>query len=140
MTLNPYLSFNTECREAFEFYRAVFGGEFITLQTFRDAPKELEVNEEDLDRIMHVSLPIGSSVLMGSDVCTSFGPPRVAGNNFSLCYGAETRTHADQVFAKLSDGGKVIMPMEDVFWGSYYGKCIDKFGISWDIISDHTQE
>ncbi len=139
MTLNPYLSFNNECQEAFEFYRSVFGGEFITIQTFRDAPKEFEVQEEDLDRIMHVSLPIGSSVLMGSDVCTSFAPPRVAGNNFSLCYGAETKTHADQVFAKLSDGGKIIMPMGDVFWGSYYGKCTDKFGITWDIMSEHTQ-
>ncbi len=139
MTLNPYLSFNNECQEAFEFYRAVFGGEFITFQTFRDAPAELEVQEEDLNRIMHVSLPIGSSVLMGSDVCTSFAPPRVAGNNFSLCYRAESRAHAEQVFTKLSNGGKVIMPMGDVFWGSYYGKCTDKFGITWDIMSEHTQ-
>ena len=140
MTLNPYLTFNNECQEAFEFYRSVFGGEFITVQTFRDAPADLEVNEEDLDRIMHVSLPIGSNVLMGSDVCTSFAPPRVAGNNFSLCFEAESRTHADEIFAKLSDGGKVIMPLGDVFWGSYYGKCIDKFNITWDIMSDHTQE
>ena len=140
MTLNPYLTFNDNCREAFEFYRSIFGGEFMNISTFREAPEDLGVAEEDLDRIMHVSLPIGSSVLMGSDTCSSFGPPRVAGNNFSLCFGADSRLHADEVFDKLSDGGKIVMPMGDVFWGSYYGKCTDKFGITWDILAEHSQE
>lgn len=140
MTLNPYLTFNDNCREAFEFYRSIFGGEFINISTFREGPKEMGIDEEDLDRIMHVSLPIGSSVLMGSDTCSSFGPPRVAGNNFSLCFEADSRLHADEVFDKLSNGGKTIMPMGDVFWGSYYGKCTDKFGITWDILAEHAQE
>ncbi len=74
---------------------------------------------------------------MGSDTCDSFGPPRIMGNNFSLCFNANSRTQANEVFAKLSNGGKVVMPMQDAFWGSYYGKCIDKFGITWDILSDH---
>lgn len=140
MTLNPYLTFNNDCREAFEFYRSVFGGEFMTISTFREAPEDLGVAEEDLDRIMHVSLPIGSGVLMGSDTCSSFGPPRVAGNNFSLCFETGEKSHADAIFAKLSNGGKVMMPMGEVFWGSYYGKCTDKFGITWDIMACHTQE
>ena len=140
MALNPYLTFNDNCREAFEFYRSIFHGEFMNISTFREAPEDLGVAEEDLDRIMHVSLPIGSSVLMGSDTCSSFGPPRVAGNNFSLCFGADSRLHADEVFDKLSDGGKIVMPMGDVFWGSYYGKCTDKFGITWDILAEHSQE
>ena len=140
MSLNPYLTFNANCREAFEFYRSVFGGEFMNISTFREAPEDLGVDEEDLDGIMHVSLPIGSSILMGSDSCSSFGPPRIAGNNFSLCFEADNRPHADKIFAKLSDGGKVVMPMGDVFWGSYYGKCTDKFGITWDILAEHLQE
>ncbi len=138
MTLNPYLHFNGECREAFEFYSSVFGNEFIRISTFREGPEEMEIADEDLDRIMHVSLPIGSNVLMGSDTCSSFGPPPKVGNNFSLCYNADSRKHADEIFSKISDGGKVVMPMGDVFWGSYYGKCIDKFGITWDILSDHS--
>ena len=138
MTLNPYLHFNGECREAFEFYSSVFGNEFIGISTFREGPEEMEIADEDLDRIMHVSLPIGSNVLMGSDTCSSFGPPPKVGNNFSLCYNADSRKHADEIFSKISDGGKVVMPMRDVFWGSYYGKCIDKFGITWDILSDHS--
>ncbi len=140
MSLNPYLTLNGDCQEAFELYRSVFGGEFMTCQTFREAPEDLDIAEEDLDRIMHVSLPIGDSVLMGSDTCDSFGPPRIMGNNFSLCFNANSRTQADEVFAKLSNGGKVVMPMQDAFWGSYYGKCIDKFGITWDILSDHVKE
>ena len=140
MALNPYLHFNGECREAFEFYSSVFGGEFITLMTFQEGPKDLDIADEDLDRIMHVSLPIGSSVLMGSDTCSSFGPPPKVGNNFSLCFNADSRQEADKIHERLSDGGKVVMPMGDVFWGSYYGKCIDKFGITWDIITEHTQQ
>ena len=69
MILNTYLTFDDNCREVFEFYRSIFGGEFETLMTFRDGPEDMNVAEEELDRIMHVSLPIGSSVLMGSDSC-----------------------------------------------------------------------
>ena len=69
MALNTYLTFEDNCREAFEFYRSVFGGEFTYISTFREGPeemKEMEIPEDHLDRIMHVSLPIGNSVLMGS--------------------------------------------------------------------------
>ena len=81
---------------------------------------------------MHVSLPIGSGVLMGSDR-GSFGPPIVTGNNFSLSVAPDSKEEADSLFAKLSDGGQVTMPMQDMFWGSYYGMCTDKFGINWMI-------
>ncbi len=140
MKINTYLWFNENCLEAFEYYKSVFGGEFSSLMTYRDGPDDLPVAEEDLDRIMHVSLPIGSSVLMGSESCSSLGPPRVMGNNFSLCFEAESKAHADEIFAKLTTGGKVLYPMEDAFWGAYYGKLTDKFGINWDIIAEHTQE
>ena len=140
MALNTYLTFEDNCREAFEFYRSIFGGEFTFISTFREGPEDMEIPEEDLDRIMHVSLPIGNSVLMGSDSSSAFCPPLVAGNNFSLSFEAESKEHADAVFAKLSDGGAVSMPMADAFWGAYFGACTDKFGINWQVLAEQSQD
>ena len=133
MSLNTYLTFESNCREVFEFYRSVFGGEFATVSTFREGPPDIGIPEEDLDRIMHVSLPIGSSVLMGSDSSSVFGPPPVAGNNFYISFSAETREEADARFAKLSECGEVEMEMQDMFWGAYFGSLKDKFGIKWQV-------
>ena len=130
MQINTYLTFQDNCRQAFEFYRSVLGGEFTDIQSFRDGPPDMGVAETELDLLMHVSLPIGSGVLMGSDR-GSFGPPLATGNNFSLSIQPDSKEEADSLFAKLSDGGQVTMPMQDVFWGSYYGMCTDKFGINW---------
>ena len=130
MSLNIYLTFEGNCREAFDFYRAVFGGEFQAFQTFAQGPEDMQVAEEENDNVMHVSLPVGDSVLMGSD-SSSFGPPLAVGNNFSISIEGESREHCDEVFAKLSDGGTVTMPLEEMFWGSYYGMLTDKFGINW---------
>ena len=133
MTLDTYLNFNGNCKEVFEFYRSVFSGEFSNISTFSDGPHDMGVAEEDLDQILHVSLPIGSSVLMGSDMPSNFGPPRVFGNNFSISVSPESREEADRLFAELSEGGAVIMPIQDVFWGAYFGALTDKFGINWQI-------
>ena len=137
MTLTMYLTFEDNCREAFEYYRSIFGGEFRDIQAFRDGPGDVKVPEDELDRIMHVSLPIGSSVLMGSDTSAAFGPPPTMGDNFAISFEAESRERADEVFAKLSDGGSVRMPMEEAFWGGYFGSCTDRFGINWQVIADH---
>ena len=75
MTLSIYLHFNGNCREAFDFYRSVFGGDFDVLQTFGDGPADMGVPDDERDNIMHVSLPVGTSVLMGSDVPSTFGSP-----------------------------------------------------------------
>ncbi len=131
MTLNIYLTFDGNCREVFEFYRSVFGGEFSIVQTFGDGPPDMGVPEDEQDRIMHVSFPIGSSVLMGSDTVTGFGPPGVKGDNFSVSCATQSREETDELFAKISEGGTVTMPLADMFWGSYFGSCTDKFGIKW---------
>ncbi|MCE2501688.1 MAG: VOC family protein [Dehalococcoidia bacterium] len=132
MNLNAYLHFNDNCREAFEFYRSVFGGEFAIITTFADGPADMPpLPENEKDRIMHVSLPIGSATLMGSDTCTPFGPPPVAGNNFSISISADTREETDRAFALLAEGGNVAMPPQDMFWGAYFGMCTDKFGVNW---------
>ena len=130
MHINTYLTFQDNCRQAFEFYRSVFGGEFTDIQSFRDGPPDMGVAEAELDLLMHVSLPMGSGVLMGSDR-GSFGPPITAGNNFSLSIHPDSKQEADSLYAKLSDGGQAMMPLQDVFWGAYYGMCTDKFGINW---------
>ena len=130
MSLSTYLTFDGNCREAFEFYRSVFGGEFTEFQTFGDGPPDMPVAEEEKNRVMHVALPIGSSILMGSDT-SSFAPPHAAGNNFSLSIDVESRERCDELCAKLSAGGAVIMPLQEMFWGAYFGQWTDRFGINW---------
>lgn len=135
MSLSTYLTFDGNCREAFEFYRSVFGTEFVVLTTFAEAPEDMEVPEAHKDKVMHVTLPVGSSVLMGSDNDPS-GPPVVVGNNFSISVDIEGRQESDDLIGKLSDGGTVTMPMQETFWGSYFGTCTDKFGVNWMVSCD----
>ncbi|EJG00248.1 MULTISPECIES: VOC family protein [Flavobacterium] len=138
--VNPYLMFNGTCEEAFLFYRSVFGGDFPYIGKFKDAPaEEGEVlSEEALNRIMHVSLPIGNSILMGSDTHPRYGDVGF-GDNFSVSINAESREEADKIFNGLSAGGKVEMPMNDTFWGSYFGMFKDKFGINWMVSFDKNE-
>ncbi len=132
MSLNPYLHFSDNCREAFEHYRSAFGGDFQVLQTFADGPEGMPVAEGDKDKVMHVSLPIGESVLMGSDTPSSDeAPTLLAGNNVHVAYSPASSEQADAQFARLAEGGDVTMPLEDQFWGSYFGSCTDKFGVHW---------
>ncbi len=131
MPLNPYLHFDGNCRDVFDFYRSVFGGEFLIFQTFGDGPPDMGVPEGDRDKIMHVTLSIGDDVLMGSDVPSNFGPPRDIGNNISLSYHTQSKEETGDLFAKISDGGSVMMQPQEMFWGAYLGACTDKFGISW---------
>jgi len=138
--VNPYLMFNGTCEEAFLFYRSVFGGDFPYIGKFKDAPaEEGEVlSEEALNRIMHVSLPIGNSILMGSDTHPRYGDVGF-GDNFSVSINAESREEADKIFNGLSAGGKVEMPINDTFWGSYFGMFKDKFGINWMVSFDKNE-
>ena len=140
MTLSIYLNFDGNCRDAFEFYRSVFGSDYIHISTFSEGPDDMPVSEEEKDRIMHVSLPIGSSVLMGSDTSPSFSPPHQAGNNFSVSCHPESREETDRLFTAMSAGGTVTMPLSDQFWGSYFGACVDKFGIPWQFNHDIMNE
>ena len=136
MTINTYLTFGGDCRAAFEFYRSIFGGDFLVMQTFGDGPDDMGAPEEAKDLIMHVTLPLGDGVLMGSDTIEQFSPAPVTGTNFSLSVTADSKERADELFAKLADGGRVTMAQQDTFWGSYFGSCIDRFGIGWMISHD----
>jgi len=140
MTLSPYLTFDGECAAAFDFYKNVFGGDFTMKSTFAEGPPDMGVPEGEKDRIMHVSLPVGDNVLMGSDTTSTHGGPLQVGNNFSISYSAPSREAADRVFAALSDGGETVMAMQDTFWNAYFGLCTDKFGVSWMVNFDLTGE
>ncbi|MCG8507477.1 MAG: VOC family protein [Sphingomonadales bacterium] len=137
--LNTYLTYDGNAREAFDFYKSVFGGEYMAFMTYADGPDDMQVADEYKDKVMHVSLPIGESVLMASDHVPGFGPPLTSGNNFSISIAGQSREHCDDLFAKLSEGGEVKMPMQDTFWGAYFGMWTDRFGINWMINYDLPQ-
>lgn len=130
--VEPYLMFDGNCREAFDFYRSVFGGEFCGMFQFKDAPKEIEVKEADRDRIMHMALPIGQDThLMGSDI--GHGMPFNPGDNIHLSLSIDDIDKAKRIYKELSTGGKIIMPLEKTFWAELYALFTDKFGINWMI-------
>lgn len=137
-TTNTYLNFNGNCEEAFNFYKSVFGGEFTYIGRFGEMPPsdEFPVSEADKNKVMHVSLPTGSSVLMGSDNGEQYESTFVKGNNFSVSINADSREEADKLFSGLSAGGQATMPMSDTFWGAYFGMFTDKFGINWMVNYD----
>jgi PhnB protein len=136
--VNPYLVFNGNCEQAFLFYQSVFGGEFPFLGKFKDMPVDDNfppVSEEEADRIMHVTLPIGDTVLMGSDSTSQSGDV-VVGNNITVSINTASKVEANSIFNGLSAGGTIIMPMTYTFWGAYFGMFTDKFGINWMVNFD----
>lgn len=139
-SVNPYLSFTDNCEEAFNFYRSVFGGEFDMVMRFKDVPAEYQSAEDDGNKIMHMSLPIGhGTMLMGSDTPAGMGP-LTTGNNFAVTINAESEAEASRLFKGLSAGGQVTMPLEKQFWGDYFGMFTDKFGIQWMVSYAYNQQ
>lgn len=137
--INPYLTFKGNCEEAFNHYKSVFGGDFPYVGRFGDMPPQEgqpEMPDEAKNLIMHISLPIGDSTLMGSDTGGEWAKDYKQGNNITVSVNADSKEHADKVYAGLSDGGQQSMPMSDTFWGSYFGMCTDKFGINWMVSWD----
>lgn len=133
--INPYLNFNGNTEEAFNFYKAAFGGEFTAVMRYKDTEGCEKMPEEEQNMLMHISLPIGSTILMGTDMPKSMEQVTF-GTNSSLCVSVESREEADRIFKALSQGGKVTMPMEDMFWGDYFGSFFDKYGVQWMISFD----
>ena len=134
-TVNIYLTFDGNCKEAFEYYKSIFGGEFQSESTFGEMPPQEgmpPITDDYKDRIMHVSLPISSeTILMGSDKGGGWGPDLTIGNNFSISVNPASKEEADRIFGGLSEGGTVTMPLAATFWGAYFGMLTDKFGINW---------
>lgn len=139
-TVNAYLAFEGNCETVFNFYKSAFGGEFSGLNRFGEMPQQKgmpPLTEEMKNRIMHVSLPISAeTILMGSDTMSGMSPKMTVGNNFSISLGVNSREEADKLFAALSAGGKITMPLEVTFWGAYFGMWTDQFGVNWMVNYD----
>ena len=134
MKVNVYLNFDGNAEEAFNFYKSVFGGEFTFIMKMGDTPDSEKLDKSELNRIMHISLPLGDhSILMASDILPSAGHVLKKGNTNYISLHPDSRQEADRLFNELSKGGTIEMPMEDQFWGDYFGSFEDKFGILWMI-------
>jgi PhnB protein len=132
MQVHPYLNFDGTTEQAFQFYRSVFGGDFSMFQRFKDTPACGSIPAAEQNRVMHVALPLpGGAVLMGSDTMPSMGHRLSVGNNCYICLMPESKAEADRIFGGLSAGGTIETPMQDMFWGAYWGCLRDRFGIQW---------
>jgi PhnB protein len=134
--VSTYLNFPNKTEEAFNFYKSVFGGEFVgEISRFGDIPPSEgmpPIEEADKNLVMHIVLPIlGGHLLMGTDAPESMGFKVNFGNNVYLMLEPDTRADTQRLFKALSAGGKVEQELQDMFWGDYYGSCQDKFGVQW---------
>lgn len=132
-SVSIYLNFPGTTRAAFEYYQSVFGGQFLGVLTFREmGGEQMGVPEAEMDKIAHIALGLVEGIdLMGSD--TIEGQDFVQGNNFYITLEADDDAEADRLFAALSDGGEVEMPLERTEWAEKYGMCRDAFGVGWMI-------
>jgi PhnB protein len=127
-TLQPYVRYNdAKCREAFTFYQEIFGGE-LAFQTVGESPMAKEMAADKQNLIMHAQLKNGEFLLFGSDMMRDVAK---VGDNFSLSVNYDTEQELRDHFAKLSEGGEVFMPIEEVFWGAVFGMVTDKYGVEW---------
>lgn len=134
--VSTYLNFPRSTEAAFTFYKSVFGTEFsMPIGRFKDMPTQPgqpPLAEADKNLVMHVDLPIlGGYMLMGTDAPESMGFTVRHGNNSYINLEPDTRGETDRLFKRLADGGKMEMPLQEMFWGDYWGCLADKFGVQW---------
>ena len=134
MKIVTSLSFQGECRQAFEFYADVLGGEITAAMPFGDGPPDMPIDARYKDWLMHAWLQIGDQAIMGADLPPEFAPnidkPK---NGFDVTFHTESVEEARRVFDALSQGGKVGMAFGETFWTPGYGSFTDRFGIPWMI-------
>jgi PhnB protein len=134
--VSTYLNFARNTEEVFLFYKSVFGGEFNgPIHRFGEVPPDPAnppMPDDVKNLVMHVELPIlGGHVLMGTDAPESMGFTVTNGNNMYINLEPDTRSEADRLFAALSEGGAVEMPLAEMFWGAYFGSFTDRYGVHW---------
>ncbi len=136
MKLNPHISFGGDCEDAFQFYERCFGGKILTMLTYGDSPMAQQVPPEWRSKIVHATLTVGDSVLMGTDVLPEhYEKPK----GFQVLLGIADPSEAERVFVALSENGTVQMPLQPTFWAIRFGVLIDRFGISWEINCEQSQ-
>lgn len=134
--VSTYLNFPRNTEEAFNFYKSVFGGEFIggiqRFSTVPPQPGQPPMKDEDKNLVMHIVIKtLGDHELMGTDAPESMGFKVTQGNNVYINLQPDTRGETEKLFKALSEGGKIEMPLQEMFWGDYFGSCTDKFGVQW---------
>ncbi len=135
--INPYINFNGNAEEAFNFYKSVFGGELGEIIRFKDiSSPEYPVAETEANKIMRITLPIGKNILIANDVPESMGRVSENENRSKISISAESREEADKLLSGLSAGGSIEMPMGESPWGSYFAMFRDKYGIEWTVDFD----
>lgn len=135
--IHPHINFNGNAEEAFTFYQSVFGGAFAKIMRFKDLEAAgFPVAAHETNKIMHIALPIGNSILMANDVPEIMGQTNENEHRSKIVISAESKEEADKLFHGLSAGGTVEMPITDSPWGSYFGMFRDKYGIEWMIDFD----
>ena len=128
MIINCYLAFDGQCKEAFEFYQKVLGGEIVMMLSVGETPMGEQATEEQRAKIMHARLNIGDNVLMGGDTpMPHFSKPQ----GFSVSIGLNDYAEGQRIFDALSENATVMMPFEKTFWASGFGMLIDKYGTPW---------
>lgn len=136
-TINPHINFNGNAEEAFLFYQSIFGGSFVNTIRFKDmANDNFQPDVHEANKIMHIALPIGNSLLMANDVLEVMERTNENENRSKIVVGAESKEVADHIFNGLSQGGKIEMPISESPWGSYFGMLRDKYGIEWMVDYD----
>ena len=131
--IQPYLTFNGNCREAMNFYTDALDAD-LHIMDGEEAPG---ATEEQKDKVLHAMLRKGSSIVMASDAM--MGGPVTFGSNFSLSIDCDNTDEQDKFFEALQQGGKVTMPLQDVFWGARFGTLTDKFGVNWMFNFDYSK-
>lgn len=133
MQLNPYLSFNRQCEQAFKFYEQVLGGKISFMMTWGEMPDASQFPVEAHKLIMHATLSVGDKVIMGADAPSgSYQAPK--GMNVSLHL--EDTAACERIFNALAENGSVQMPFQKTFWTAGFGMCVDQFGIPWMVNSE----
>ncbi len=135
MKIVTSLSFQGQCREAFEFYARILGGEIIAAIPYSDAPAGMPMpSSEFKDWLMHCWLQIGDQALMGADMNVQWAPnidkPK---NGFDVTLHTDNKAEAERWYQQLSEGGRQIMPFGETFWSPGFGSLVDRFGIPWMI-------
>ena len=135
MKMNTYVNFAGKCAEAFRFYEKHLGGKIGMMMTFGQAPDQSKISPEMKNAVLHGRISVGGTELMGADIPNA-EPMRSA----YLSLGVDTDAEAERIFAALSEGGQVFMPMEETFFATRFGQLRDRFGINWMVIHERPMQ
>ncbi len=135
MKLNPYLTFDGNCEEAFRAYEKILGGEILAMMPHGGTPAEAQVPADWRQKIIHARLSLNGVLLMGSDAPPDRYQPM---QGFSVTLNIKEPAEAERVFAALAEGGSVRMPLGETFWAKKFGMLTDRFGTPWMINCEKT--